>query len=53
MVDFDDFVAKAPYEAFLEEKEKEMRNKTGGSPLYYLFRFSPFFYSNSSSVKPK
>ena len=32
MVDFDDFVAKAPYEAFLEEKEKEMRNKTEREP---------------------
>ena len=32
MVAFDDVVSKAPYEAFLGGKEKEMRNKTEREP---------------------
>lgn len=51
MVASDDVVAKAPYEACLGGKEKGMRNKRRGSPLYSFFRFSPFFYSNSTSIK--
>lgn len=56
MVDFDDFVAKAPYEAFLEEKEKEMRNKTEREPsllfvpLLSLLLFKLVF--RKTQVKP-
>ena len=51
MVAFDDVVAKAPHEAFLGRKEKEMRNKTEREPSLLFLPLLPLFYSNSTSIK--
>lgn len=41
MVAFDDVVAKAPHEAFLGRKEKEMRNKTEREPSLLFLPLLP------------